>query len=112
LVLICIEKTAGSHHAFIESGVFAVNILTEQQGELSEHFAMIHEEKFAGIEFEIGRLGVPMICGCLSNLECRIRRTADGGDHTIFLGEVEYAQVSDARPLIHFRGKYRKLKES
>lgn len=109
LVLICIENTAGSHYAFIESGVFAVNILTEHQAHLSEHFALIHEEKFAGIDFEIGRLGIPLLCGCLATLECRIRNIADGGDHTIFIGEVESAAVRDGRPLVYFRGEYRTL---
>jgi len=110
LVLICIENAAGSHYAFNESGVFAVNILTEDQAELSEHFALIHEEKFAGIDFSFGRLGVPLLSGCLATLECRIRNTADGGDHTIFIGEVESAAVAENRPLVYFRGEYRKLK--
>lgn len=109
LVLICIENAAGSHYAFGESGVFAVNILTEEQAYLSEHFAMIHEEKFAGIDFSIGQLGVPLIDGCLATLECTIRNVADGGDHTIFVGEVASAAVSEARPLIYFRGEYRIL---
>lgn len=109
LVLICIENVAGSHYAFIESGVFAVNILAEDQALLSEHFALIHEEKFAGIDFEIGTLGIPLLCGCLATLECRIRNTADGGDHTIFIGEVESAFVTDKRPLVYYRGDYRTL---
>ena len=39
LVLICIEKETGSHYAFGESGLFAVNVLSASQAGLSERFA-------------------------------------------------------------------------
>lgn len=106
LVLICIEKIAGSHYAFLESGVFAVSMLGVEQRELSERFAAQHDEKLDGVEFIISELGVPLLAGCVGNLECRVKRSYDGGDHTIFVGEVENVTEGFGDPLVYFRSRY------
>jgi flavin reductase (DIM6/NTAB) family NADH-FMN oxidoreductase RutF len=46
MVLICIEKTAGSHPAVEESAIFVVNVLREGEAEVSELFASSRPEKF------------------------------------------------------------------
>ncbi len=107
LVLICIEKTTGSHHAFIESKRFTANILNSEQGDVSDQFAFRHEDKFDGVEYRLGAGGVPLIANCLANLECRVVSEYDGGDHTIFVGEVESAATADADPLVYWMGQYR-----
>ena len=33
----------------------------------------------------------------------------DGGDHTIYVGEIEEAQTREGKPLMFFRGGYRAL---
>ena len=109
LVLICIERSTVSHEAFIESGVFAVNILSSEQSGVSERFASPHDDKFNGVDFRLGELGLPLISGCLVNLECKVRNTGDGGDHTIFIGEVESAEIGDGDPLLYFRSDYREI---
>jgi flavin reductase (DIM6/NTAB) family NADH-FMN oxidoreductase RutF len=109
LVLICIERDAYSHQAFLESGVFAVNFLSSAQSELSERFASPLDDKFDEVDFTLGDLGLPLLAGCLVNLECKVRNTGDGGDHTIFIGEVESARVNDGDPLLYFRSDYREI---
>jgi flavin reductase (DIM6/NTAB) family NADH-FMN oxidoreductase RutF len=109
LVLICIERDAYSHQAFLESGVFAVNFLSSSQSELSERFASPLDDKFEKVDFTLGDLGLPLLAGCLVNLECKVRNTGDGGDHTIFIGEVESARVNDGDPLLYFRSDYREI---
>lgn len=109
LVLICIEKTTASHHAFVESGIFVVNILGEDQKDVSERFATPYPDKFAGIAFELNDLRIPILTGCLVKLECRLRNAYDGGDHSIFVGEVENALIDHGPPLMYFRGDYREL---
>jgi hypothetical protein len=49
MVLICIEKTTGSHYAFPESGRFVVNVLNAGQKHISERFALPFDDKFDGI---------------------------------------------------------------
>lgn len=109
LVLICIEKTTTSHYAFEESAIFAVNILGEDQVEVSQHFATPYLDKFDGIEYEIGVLGAPLIIGAIVNLECRLRHSLNGGDHSIFVGEVADAVFHPGSPLLYFQGDYRKM---
>jgi flavin reductase (DIM6/NTAB) family NADH-FMN oxidoreductase RutF len=109
LVLISIEKATASHHAFLESGVFAVNILAAEQQWLSDHFASPLEDKFEGVKIEMSENDLPHIDGVLCSLDCTLKQSYDGGDHTIFVGEVEYSKVSEGDPLLYFRSTYREL---
>jgi flavin reductase ActVB len=109
LVLICIEKKTGSYHAFVESEKFVVNILSESQEHISNQFAFKHEDKFDGISFQDGIDDLPVLEGCLVNLECRQKYSYDGGDHTIFVGEIHQIHVSDGQPLTYFHGNYHQL---
>ncbi|MEQ1604202.1 MAG: flavin reductase family protein [Pyrinomonadaceae bacterium] len=109
LILICIEKATASHFAFRESGAFVVNILNEAQANLSEHFATPFMDKFANVPYRLGLAGIPVLENTIANLECRIRRDFDGGDHSIFVGEVEHASIQDGLPLIYFQGGYRNI---
>jgi len=106
MVLICIEKTAGCHYAFEESNVFVVNILREGEAETSELFASVIDNKFEEIEYSLGIDGVPILTNALATLECRVKFSYHGGDHSIFVGEVENVSVDDGSPLMYFRGNY------
>ncbi|CAN5487198.1 flavin reductase family protein [soil metagenome] len=107
LILICVEKTTGSHYAIEQSGIFVVNVLNASQSELSERFASTLPDKFDDIDFVMGINGIPVLADSLANLECRLKNTCDGGDHTIFVGEVERAMIRDGDPLVYFHGDYR-----
>jgi len=106
MVLICIEKTTVSHYAFEESGVFVVNILRDSQASASERFADPSVDKFEDVEFEPGIDGVPVLKDALASLECRLTFSYHGGDHSIFVGQVENVIVRDGDPLIYLRGEY------
>ena len=71
LVLICIEKTAGSHHAFEESGRFTVNILASEEASVSDHFASLLDDKFANIDFAVDEHGIPILNGSMAALYSR-----------------------------------------
>lgn len=106
MVLICIEKTAGSHPALEESAVFVVNVLREGEAEVSELFASSRPEKFDLIKWTAGIEGVPVLDNALATLECRVKFSYHGGDHSIFVGDVENVTVADGKPLAYFRGQY------
>lgn len=112
LVLVCIEKEAGSHHAFVESDFFVVNILSDRQEFVSRRFASRLFDKFAEIEITKGVNGIPLISGALANLECRLIWAYEGGDHTIFVGEIESSIVHPGNPLLYFNGNYKKLENN
>jgi len=109
LVLVCIEKNAGSHNAFTESGVFVVNVLCEEQISHSNQFAAPIADKFSGIRYREGIEGIPVLENALANLECRLVNSHENGDHTIFVGQVEKTTLKDGKPLLYFHGNYRMM---
>jgi flavin reductase (DIM6/NTAB) family NADH-FMN oxidoreductase RutF len=109
LLLICVDKKAESYPCFEETGVFTVNILAADQEDLSRRFAVSGGNKFEGVSYRTGANGAPILHGVLGHIECKIAATYDGGDHTIYLGEVEEAETREVKPLLFFRGGYREL---
>jgi flavin reductase (DIM6/NTAB) family NADH-FMN oxidoreductase RutF len=109
LLLVCVDRTAESHVHFFTSKVFVVNILCEEQEQLSRRFAVSGGDKFTDVACHPGRLGAPVLDGTLGHLECRIVETHEAGDHVIHVGEVEHAETRGGRPLLFFQGKYERL---
>lgn len=111
LILVCIEKEAGSHDALKESSSFVVNILHEDQQNLSDRFASLLDDKFDLVKYRPGIDELPVLEDALAALECRLKYSHEGGDHTIFVGEVEHATVRDGKALVHWQGNYREIKD-
>jgi flavin reductase (DIM6/NTAB) family NADH-FMN oxidoreductase RutF len=110
LVLVCVDRAADSHDIIDRAGVFAVNVLSLQQEELSTRFAVKEgpgAHRLDGVPHHAGETGAPVIDGCLAYLDCRVAGRYPGGDHTIFLGEVvDAGQLSDEGPLVFYQGRY------
>ena len=104
-----VDKKAESYACFEESGVFTVNILGADQEDLSRRFAVSGGEKFEGVSYHTGANNAPILSGTIGYIECKVVASHDGGDHTIYVGEVEQAETSDKKPLLFFRGGYRAL---
>ncbi len=109
LVLICIDKRVMSHAVLRQAGSFAVNILAHDDEHLSRHFASREQNKFKGIAYHTGITGAPLLEGVLATVECKIVQQVDGGDHTIFIGEVLAGTAYDGKPLIYYRSGYHNL---
>ena len=88
MLLICVDKGVDCYACFDESKVFAVNFLSLAQEELSTRFATKGIEKFEGLSYSVGELGVALLDGALAHFECTVAHAHEGGDHTIYLGEV------------------------
>src|SRR3954453_10730793 len=61
LVLFSVANTARSLAAFLESPGFVVNVLRQDQRDLSGRFARQGEKKWSGVPFPPGRLGAPIL---------------------------------------------------
>jgi flavin reductase (DIM6/NTAB) family NADH-FMN oxidoreductase RutF len=109
LLLVCVDKAADCYACFDDSKAFTVNVLAEDQEALSRRFATKGIEKFEGVGYRPGRNGCAILEDAVAYMECRVTRAIDGGDHTIYLGEVETADATELPPLLFFRGGYRKL---
>jgi flavin reductase (DIM6/NTAB) family NADH-FMN oxidoreductase RutF len=109
LVLVCIEKSVKTHDAIAAAGKFGVNILEHGQSELSNRFASRIEDKFAGVETRPGNLDVPLLVNALTSIECSVYAQHPGGDHTIYVGEVQHIHTTEGIPLIYYRSGYHRL---
>ena len=110
LVLFSLDRRAFSLWDFLSTGHFAVNILAEDQHELSDRFARTMSDKWSGVEWQTWDHGCPILAHCHANFECSIAYTYAGGDHVIFVGRVERMAYDDARrPLLYYRGAYHRL---
>jgi flavin reductase (DIM6/NTAB) family NADH-FMN oxidoreductase RutF len=109
LILICVDKGAQCYSCFVESNVFTVNFLHEDQEEISRRFATKGADKFAGLNWHEGAHGAAVLDGAIGHLECKIVQSYEGGDHTIIVGEVLSGVASHDRPLLFFKGKYHRM---
>lgn len=108
LVLVCIHRDATAHDLFVEGVSFAVNILSSHQADLAVRFASgVSEERFTGLEVEDSPLGNPLLPGSLAWLECRVKDSYPGGDHTVLVGEVVDYRAREGDPLLFHRGSLR-----
>lgn len=106
-VLFCAGNSSTTWPKIREHGSFSVNILAEDQEDVSRVFASKTVDKFAEIGWRHSRAGNPLLEGVLAYIECRIGNIVESGDHSIVIGEVdELAVAHEGRPLVFFRGGY------
>ncbi len=93
-----------------EAKGFGVNILGQDQADLSNRFAKALGDKWADVELAPAKTPVPLLSGALAHFECAPYAQYDGGDHVIFVARVvNFAAYPDKEPLVFFGGSYRNL---
>jgi 4-nitrophenol 2-monooxygenase / 4-nitrocatechol 4-monooxygenase, reductase component len=111
MLVVCINRKAPTHGAIRSSDRFAVNVLARPQEQLARHFATPSDDKFAGVAVTEGKLGMPLLDGCVANFECEVVSVASGGTHTIFIAEVLTAVAHTRRdPLLYYCGRFGRLR--
>lgn len=109
-VLFCAGNGSTTWPKIREHGSFSVNILAEDQEQVSRVFASKGGDKFTEIGWHHARSGNPLLDGALAYIECRIGKVVDSGDHSIVVGEVDSLEVArETTPLLFFRGGYGRL---
>jgi flavin reductase (DIM6/NTAB) family NADH-FMN oxidoreductase RutF len=111
LVLVCVDRSAKTHAHLHTRQRFGINVLSEQQPRISEHYAdeardLKNAEALTGAKFARTQHGTPVLEGALAYLECRLMSEQDAGDHTIFIAEVEEVVIRSGRPLLYFQSAY------
>ena len=110
LVLYCLGKASQSFDALATAPGFAVNVLAEDQIELSVRFSRsVLQDRFAGLSITAGVTGAPILDDCLATLDCTREAVHDAGDHIVIIGRVRALTSREGRPLLYFRGAYAKL---
>jgi flavin reductase len=109
LILVCVNRNASIHRAVLESGSFAVSVLSARQEHVARYFAD-HSRPRGGAEFgavewsPAPRTGAPVLDGALAWLDCALAACYDGGDHVIFLGSVLASGFGSAHDVLLFFG--------
>ena len=107
LILICIDKKIPSHKSLKNGASFGVNICTSEQGKLAWDFANSNIDKNELILSQNHRITdnkVPLLNDCLASMECTIKEAYEGGDHTIFVGQIENGDFDEkSDPLIYYK---------
>jgi flavin reductase (DIM6/NTAB) family NADH-FMN oxidoreductase RutF len=107
LVLVCVEKNADTHDCIRASGSFAVNILGHEDERIARRFAAWEvDRKFDGLAHHPEVSGSPVLDVALGWVDCRLHAEYEGGDHTIFVGEVLAGNATEGSPLLYYRGGY------
>jgi flavin reductase (DIM6/NTAB) family NADH-FMN oxidoreductase RutF/DNA-binding GntR family transcriptional regulator len=112
MLLACLNSRSQTQQAIHRSGVFAVHILTEDQGDLAARFARPaqgDQDRFAGLDTHPGTTGAPLISDVLAVIECRVAQEVTGGSHRIFLADALTASTRNAAPLAYFRGGFGRI---
>ncbi len=109
LILVSIDLRNAILGHFLSTRNFAINILAENQQHLSRQFSVPSENRFRGVDWQSGELGVPLLDGVLAHLECAVANTFEAGDHSVLIGEVRFAAYREGRPLVYFGSSYNEL---
>jgi flavin reductase (DIM6/NTAB) family NADH-FMN oxidoreductase RutF len=109
LVLACIGHEASMHPGAMQADRFGVSILAVGQEALARRFADQRSDRFDGVGYTRGKLGVALLDEALAHLECTVVDRREAGDHTIVIGRVDAATCHQGRPLVYYRGGYTQL---
>jgi flavin reductase (DIM6/NTAB) family NADH-FMN oxidoreductase RutF len=108
LVLVSVDRRARMSNLLHEGTRFGVNVLEAGQATLSDHFAGRAVEDATEPRFELVH-DTPLVEGALAHLVARVVRSYWGGDHSLFLGQVEFARYGEGEPLLFHGGRYERL---
>lgn len=109
LLLVCVGKGAASYQAFSEGASFAVNVLHEEQLEVSNKFASKATDKFESVRHDKVHTGAPILTDSLTWFDCTTHNRVDAGDHIVLIGQIQAFGTSPKSPLCFNRGSYANL---
>lgn len=105
-VMICVQRTSSTHDCLFRADHLAINIASTDQLDVMGRLASKAEDKFAGVAWEPGPHGSPLLAGSSARMEVEIRERLQASTHTVFICRVVSAEVSDAAPVIYSAGRF------
>lgn len=109
LIIVSVEKDSQMHRLLMRSDCFAVNILQQDQENLSQRFAKPGPKHLADLEIRTATSGAPILVAALAFADCSIRQVVAGGDHDMFIGEMTAGEIHEGEPLLFYGGGYGSL---
>ncbi|NLT26300.1 MAG: flavin reductase family protein [Microbacteriaceae bacterium] len=111
-VLVCLNRSSTTNPVIAETGVFAVNILADDQAGIARRFGARGPDKFDGTPIDVhAATGIPLIEGALATIVCEVMDAPVGGTHTVYFGRVIDAHARAGEPLAYYRGQFGRFAE-
>jgi flavin reductase (DIM6/NTAB) family NADH-FMN oxidoreductase RutF len=108
LVLISVDRRTKMCGLLHERSTYGVSVLCESQSALSDRFAGRVSDGAPEPRFELIH-DTPLVEGALAGFVSTVVRSYWGGDHSLFLGQVEFARTGAGAPLLFHGGRYERL---
>jgi 3-hydroxy-9,10-secoandrosta-1,3,5(10)-triene-9,17-dione monooxygenase reductase component len=107
LISFCPARSSLTWSRMRRTGWFGVNVLRQQHERFAIRATPAGAERFAGLDWWVGRCGTPLLTDALTTLECEIVAEHPAGDHWIVIGRVEDLRTSFSKdPLVFFAGAF------
>ena len=109
LVLASLDNRSHMHHILPDIGRYGISVLAEDQKLLSNHFA---GQTVSGLHIRfITHEGMPLLEGAVAYFVVRLIDAHPAGDHTLYIGRVEFFEFRDDKPLVYYAGEYQQIQE-
>ncbi len=99
LIVVGVKRDSRAHEVIKKAGKFALNVPGKEQKPMAFSFFKPPErdgKRIGGEPFHKGSTGAPILESVPAAIECVLTETVEKGDHSIFVGEVADAVVSQA----------------
>ena len=114
-MLVCVNRNASAERMIAESGVFAINMLTEQQHGIARLFStpgLDPEGRFAEGEWHHRVTGSPILTGAVASFDCVIEQCIQWGTHNLYIGRVIATDNLDQDILLYKDGLFRQIEKN
>jgi flavin reductase (DIM6/NTAB) family NADH-FMN oxidoreductase RutF len=105
-VMVCVQRTSSTHDCLFRAQHLAINILSTEQLDVVNRFAAKSDDKFAGLDWQPGPYGSPLLERSSAHMEVEIRERLQASTHTVFICRVVHASVSERTPMVYSAGRF------
>lgn len=115
MVTVTLNNTTRTKNLLDKTSTFAINLLSEDQKELSERFAgrvTEMEDFFQGLHLDFGEQEIPILSDAAACIECKVVHTYAMRNSTLYIGEVLRAsKAENLPPLVYFDRDYHRISQ-
>ena len=104
LLAISINPQSYSYQILQAGGICSVNVLSQNQAELAEHFGQSAIDKMAGHQWQSAQTGAPILSESLAYFDCKVSHYTEAGDHIVAIcNVVAAAKLNKGQALLYNR---------
>ena len=107
LISFCPSRSSLTWSRMRRTGRLGVNVLARHHELFVARATPAGADRFAGLDWQLGRGGVPLLTDALASFECEIVAEHPTGDHSIVVAQVDHLRTSPIEaPLVFFAGAF------